>query len=53
MSDREAKIKEAKKEWEATKNYFDYASEPELIDYAVFAVETAKRKYMYLLKKAE
>ena len=43
----------AKQEWEAAKNYFDLVSDPELVDYAVFALETAKKKYIYLLKKAQ
>jgi len=52
MKNRKNEIAAAKREWEAAKNYFEYVSEPELIDYAVFALEAAKRKYMYLLKKA-
>ena len=32
----------AKREWEAARNYFDLVSDPELVDYAVFALETAK-----------
>ena len=49
----EKEIRLAKQEWEAAKNYFDYVSDPELVEYAVFALETAKRKYIYLLKKAQ
>jgi len=47
----EEEIKSAYREWEDAKNYFEYVSEPELVDYAVFAIEAAKRRFMYMLRK--
>ena len=42
-------IKEAYREWEDAKNYFDYVCENELIDYAAYALEAAKRKFVYMI----
>ena len=42
----------AKKEWQAAQTYFENVSEPDLVDYAIYKMETARRKYMYLLKMA-
>ena len=42
----------AKLEWEAAQNYFDNISDPDLVDFAIYDLEAAKRKYVYLMKKA-
>ncbi len=42
----------AKREWQAAQIYFESVSEPDLVDYAIYKMETARRKYMYLLKLA-
>ena len=42
----------AKLEWEAAENFFDNIDDPDLIDYAIYDMEAAKRKYVYLMKKA-
>ena len=42
----------ARQEWDAAQSYFENASDPELVDYAIFKQEAAKRKYMYLLNLA-
>ncbi len=44
-------IENAKKEWEDAKNIFENASEPDLVDYAIYKVEAAEQKYIYLLKQ--
>lgn len=46
-------IKEAQKEWQEARNYFNIVSEPELVDYATYKIEAARVKYMYLLNKAK
>lgn len=45
-------VEEARRQWLAAKAYFENVSEPELVDHAIFLVEAAEKKYMYLLKKA-
>lgn len=44
-------IENAKKEWQDAKNIFENVSEPDLVDYAIFKVEAAEQKYIYLLKQ--
>ncbi|MDI9419007.1 MAG: YaaL family protein [Firmicutes bacterium] len=44
-------VEEAKDAWLAARSYFDSLTDPELIDYAIYSLEAAERKYMYLLKK--
>lgn len=46
-------IEQARQEWLSAKAYFDSVDDPDLVDYAVYSVEAAERKYMYLLKKAK
>lgn len=43
----------AKNEWLAAQNYFDNVSDPDLVDYAIYEMEAARKKYMYLLKRGE
>ncbi len=44
-------LENAKKEWEEAKNIFENVSEPDLVDYAIYNVEAAEKKYVYLLRK--
>ncbi|HOB19220.1 MAG TPA: YaaL family protein [Candidatus Atribacteria bacterium] len=46
-------VKKAREEWYAAQNYFNNVSDPELVDYAIYKVEEARRKYMYLLNLAK
>ncbi|HEY8345784.1 MAG TPA: DUF2508 family protein [Symbiobacteriaceae bacterium] len=39
----------AHREWQAAKAHFQMVSEPELVDHAIFHLEAAQRKYIYLL----
>lgn len=41
----------AHKEWKDKESYFESVTEPDLIDYAIYDMEAAKLKYVYLLKK--
>jgi len=45
-------VHEAREEWQTALNYFENVSDPELVDFAIYRVEAARRKYMYLLKQA-
>lgn len=46
-------IHRAQKEWMDKEKYFDYATDPDLIDFAIYEIEASKRKYAYLLKLAK
>jgi hypothetical protein len=35
-----------------TQNFFDNVVDPELVDHAIYKMEAAKSKYIYLLKQA-
>ncbi len=43
----------AKNEWLAAQNYFDNVSDHDLVDCAIYEMEAARKKYMYLLKRGE
>lgn len=42
----------ARREWLNAKAYFDYVTDPDLIDMAIYSIEAAEKRYMYLLKVA-
>lgn len=44
-------IENAKREWEDAKNIFENVSQPDLVDYAIYKVEAAEQKYIYLLRQ--
>ncbi|MTI48796.1 YaaL family protein [Sporosalibacterium faouarense] len=46
-------IKEAHNEWQQAESFFQDATEPDLIDYAIYRVEATKTKYRYLIKQAK
>jgi len=46
-------IREAHQEWVRAQKYFQWVSDPELVDHAIFAEEAARRKYIYLLNQAK
>jgi hypothetical protein len=41
----------ARRELEAAESYFHTVTDPELVDHAIFAVEAARRKYLYLYRR--
>lgn len=45
-------LKEAHTEWRDAEKFFDNATEPDLIDYAIYKIDACKTKYSYLIKKA-
>lgn len=51
QSNREISIAEALTMWHSAQEYFENVSDPDLIEYAIYDLETAKRRYMYLLKR--
>ncbi|NLZ28661.1 MAG: DUF2508 family protein [Firmicutes bacterium] len=46
-------IRGALREWEEARNYFEQVEDDELVDYAVYAVCAAEKKYVYLYKRAK
>lgn len=44
-------IREAREEWLSKEEYFNHATDPDLVDFAIYDIEASKRKYAYLLKK--
>jgi hypothetical protein len=43
----------ARRDWEQAKALFEEVNEPDMVDHAIYAIEAAERKYMYLLKRAK
>ncbi|NMB24039.1 MAG: YaaL family protein [Firmicutes bacterium] len=48
----ESIVEQARRDWVNAKTFFDNVVDPELVDYAVYSIEAAERKYVYLLNKA-
>lgn len=46
-------VREAQRQWQEARDYFNSVSEPELVDHAAYMIEAARVKYMYLLGKAK
>lgn len=45
-------IEEAKRDWLAARNYFNAVTDPDLIDHAIYTMEAAEKRYVYLLRRA-
>ncbi len=45
-------VEQARQEWLDAKARFNEVDDPDLVDYAVYAMEAAENRYMYLLRKA-
>lgn len=45
-------VEKARREWEQSKNLFNEANDPDLMDHAIYAMGAAEKKYIYLLKLA-
>lgn len=46
-------LEEAREEWHSASRFFQYVSEPDLVDYAIHKEDAAKSKFMYYLSKAK
>jgi len=46
-------VEQARREWLNAKEKFDQIGDPDLIDHAVYNLDAAERRYIYLLKKAK
>ena len=45
-------VEQARREWQDAKHRFEQIADPDLIDHAIYAIEAAEQRYIYLLKKA-
>lgn len=45
-------VEAARREWLSARAYFDNVTDADLVDHAIFTIEAAEKKYMYLLKQA-
>lgn len=45
-------VERARRDWLQARSYFDNVTDPDLVDHAIYCVEAAEKKYVYLLKKA-
>lgn len=46
-------IKVAQSEIKCAENFFQYVSDPELVDVAIYDLEAKRSKYSYLIRKAK
>lgn len=44
-------LDKARRDWENAKNIFENATNPDLIDYAIYNVDATEKRYTYLLKQ--
>lgn len=45
-------VQQARRDWLNARAFFESVSDPDLVDQAIYMIEAAERKYMYLLRKA-
>jgi len=46
-------VHQALKAYQNAQNYFEHVTDPDLIDYAVYDMEAARKRYIYLLKMVQ
>lgn len=47
-----ASIQAALQEWKDAVAYFESVHDPELVEYAAYGIEAARRKYIFLLRNS-
>ena len=45
-------VAKALRAWQDSIKYFENVKDPDLVDFAIYEMEAARRKYMFLLKRA-
>ena len=43
-------VEEAREDWRLAQTYFDWVSDPDLVDFAIFWERAARLRYVYLLR---
>lgn len=51
QDDRAAQVLKAMEQWQEARRYFESVSDTDLVDYAIYEAEAARRKYMLLLRR--
>lgn len=46
-------LKKARDEWEMKEQYFQWVTDPDLVEHAAYELKASKIKYIYFLKKAK
>lgn len=46
-------VREALEDWKSAVNCFEAASDPELVEFAVYHMEAARRRYLFLLRRVK
>jgi hypothetical protein len=44
-------LAEAHREWLAARDFFEQATDPDLIEYAILSLKAAEKRYVYLWKR--
>lgn len=47
-----ALINEALQDWKAAQNNFNFFSDSDLVDYSIFSINAAEKRYLHLIRKA-
>ncbi len=47
----DSEIRAALQKWKDATRFFESVSDPELMDYAIYDMEAARRRYMFLLRQ--
>lgn len=45
-------IRKAHAEWQTAINLFNYSTDPDMVEYGIYNIEAAEKKYVCLLKRA-
>lgn len=45
-------IEQARREWQDAQAYYNTVTDTDLIDHAVYRIQAAEKRYVYLMKKA-
>lgn len=48
-----ALINEALKDWKAAENNFNFFTDLDLVDYSIFSINAAQKRYLHLIRKAK
>ena len=46
-------VKRAWRQWQGTISFFESVTEPELVEMAIYAMEAARRKYVYMINNVD
>lgn len=51
FNDDQIALVDAHRDWLAAREFFEQATDPDLVDYAILSLQAAERRYVYLWKK--